>query len=90
MGDSHADPLRVDFDRTIKREFHGSTVTNYAGLLAYREFDDALKLTSTAASGLPATRPGSHTSNRPTDLAPRPAEIAATVAEAPRTSRLQM
>jgi hypothetical protein len=24
MGDSQIDPLRVDFDRTIKLEFHGS------------------------------------------------------------------
>ncbi len=61
MGDSHHDPLRVDFDRQIKLEFHGSTVTSDAGLLAYREFDDALGLTSTAASGLYDTRTGQNT-----------------------------
>ena len=42
MGDSHNDALRVDFDRQIKLEFHGSTVTTDAGLLAYRVLDDAL------------------------------------------------
>jgi hypothetical protein len=61
MGDSQNDPLRVDFDRHIKLEFHGSTVTTDAGLLAYRELDDALGLTSTAASGLHDTRTGLNT-----------------------------
>ena len=58
MGDSHNDPLRIDFDRHIKLEFHGSPVTSDAGFLAYRELDDALGLTSTAASGLQDTRTG--------------------------------
>jgi hypothetical protein len=34
MGDSHNDTVRVDCDRKIKVEFHGSTVTRDAGLLA--------------------------------------------------------
>src|SRR5437764_12857539 len=61
MGDSPNDPLRVDFDRQLKLEFHGSTVTSDAGLLAYRELDDALRLTSTAATGLHDTRSGQNT-----------------------------
>jgi hypothetical protein len=61
MGDSHNDALRIDFDRKIKLAFHGSTVTSDAGLLAYRELDDALGLTSTAASGLHNTRTGHNT-----------------------------
>ena len=33
MGDSHNDTVRVDFERQIKLECHGSTVTSDAGLL---------------------------------------------------------
>ena len=58
MGDSQHDPLRLDFDRQIKLEFHGSTVTSDAGLLAYRELDDALALTTTAATTLLDSRTG--------------------------------
>ncbi len=61
MGDSRHDPLRVEFDRQIKLEFHGSTVTSDAGLLAYRELDDALGLTRKAATGLHDTRTGPNT-----------------------------
>jgi hypothetical protein len=31
MGDSQNDTVHVDFDRQIKLEFHGSTVTGDAG-----------------------------------------------------------
>src|SRR6266508_565381 len=68
MGDSQNDPLRVDFDRQIKLEFHGPTLTSDAGLLAYRELDDALGLTSTAASGLHDTRTGQNTQHSLTAL----------------------
>ena len=61
MGDRRNDPQRVDFDRQIKLEFHGSTVTSDAGLLAYRELDDALNLTATAARSLHDSRTGRNT-----------------------------
>ncbi len=45
----------------MKLGCHGSTVTSDAGLLAYRELDDALQLTSTAATGLHESRTGQNT-----------------------------
>jgi hypothetical protein len=58
------EPLRVAFDRRLKLEFHGAKITSDGGLLAYRELDDALGLTTTAASALAEGRRGRNIRHR--------------------------
>jgi hypothetical protein len=57
-GEAQNDTLRVDFDRRVTLQFRGSAVTSDAGLLAYRELDDALGLSTTAGEALADARTG--------------------------------
>ena len=61
MGEARKDALKLDFDRRLKLEFHGTKVTSDAGLLAYRELDDALGLTTMTDSELCDNRTGKNT-----------------------------
>jgi hypothetical protein len=58
------EPLRVTFDRRLKLEFHGARITSDAGLLAYRELDDALGLTAMGMSALAEGRRGRNIRHR--------------------------
>jgi hypothetical protein len=68
MGDCPSDPLRPQFDRRLRLEFHGAKVTSDAGLLAYRELDDALDLTTAAAAQLQDRRTGQNSRHSLTAL----------------------
>ena len=61
MGEANQEPLRVDFDRRLKLDFHGSDITSDAGLLPYRELDHALELTELGGEVLSETRRGKNT-----------------------------
>ena len=58
MGESKEGVLRLDFDRRLRLEFHGSKATSDAGLLPYRELDDAVGLTEIAGDAFTDTRRG--------------------------------
>ena len=61
MGESLKHGLRVDFDGSLRLEFHGALVTSDAGLIAYRELDSALGLTEIVQTCVRDLRHGKNT-----------------------------
>src|SRR5215468_11191481 len=68
MGDCSTEPLRPQFDRRFQIRFFGAKVTSDAGLLAYRELDDALDLTTSTAAQLQDHRTGQNSRHSLTAL----------------------
>ncbi len=61
MGEGKKQALRVSFDGRLQLEFHGANITSDAGLLVYRELDDALELTTRSGGLLDDWRTGKNT-----------------------------
>ena len=57
-GEPTSEALGVDIDHRLLLQFRGSSMTADAGLLPYRELDDALGLTDTAGDELADGRTG--------------------------------
>lgn len=55
-GEADKGALRLDFDRRLMLQFRGSAITSDAGLLPYRELDDALGLSETGTDTLADAR----------------------------------
>jgi hypothetical protein len=68
MGESKNEGFRLNFDGKIQLEFHGTEVTSDAGLLAYRELDQALGLTTATGPNIRDIRTGKNTQHGKTAL----------------------
>ena len=58
MANPKGEGLKVGFDGSIRLEFHGAKVTSDAGLLAYRDLDEALALFDSVPSVFHDSRTG--------------------------------
>ena len=61
MGDRRKQALRPQFDGRLKLDFLGAKVTTDAGLFAFRELDEAFRLTENASAVLSDARRGKNT-----------------------------
>jgi hypothetical protein len=61
MGDRRERALRVQFDGKLRLEFHGARITSDAGLLPFRELDEAFRLSGMGAAMLADSRTGKNT-----------------------------
>ena len=64
MGESSDTPLKLQFDRKVRPDFHGATLNSDAGLLACRELDAVLGLTETANHYIHESRTGRNVQHR--------------------------
>ena len=75
MGESICSPLRLQFDRRLRLEFHGATITSDAGRLASREMDDALGLAEMATAHLEESRTRRNVQHQLAALGPPQADL---------------
>jgi hypothetical protein len=68
MGERGKRALRVNFDGKLKLEFHGTTISSDAGLLVYRELDEALCLTADLEDLIDEPRMGKNIQHKLTAL----------------------
>ena len=61
MGDRRKQALRMQFDGKLRLEFRGAKITSDAGLLAFRELDEAFRLTERGSTLLSDSRRGKNT-----------------------------
>ena len=58
MGEKRQEAMKFQFDKWLRLEFHGATITSEAGLLACRELGGTLGLTEEAPAYLREIRGG--------------------------------
>ena len=63
-GEAESGPLRLQFDRSVKLAFCGSSISSDGGLLLHRELDDTFGLTDLAANSLADPRTGKNGRHR--------------------------